>query len=170
MESSQQFQRAAPPWSPVRAIGQVRPLPVPAQPAAPQDTKTPHSEHELMSVGGATLHRVEPAKEPGFEPMLAELETAEAALRSAAATVARARDAIRAAIDQSATLEATAQTLIECERDLGEARTAGERDRLRASALESELTRRNDVFHNLRSKLRDLLGSVESDGGSLPLL
>ena len=170
MESSQQFQQPATPWSPVRPLGQVRPLPVPAQPVVPHDTELPsHAEPE--SLGGAVLHRVEHAQNgPEFEPMLAELETAEAALRSAAATVARARDAIKAAIDQSATLEATAQTLIECERDLGDARAAGERERVRASALESELTRRNDVFHSLRSKLRDLLGSVESDGGSMPLL
>ncbi len=169
MESSQRFHQPATPWSPVRAIGQVRPLPVPAQPVAPHDTEAPaHAEPE--SLGGAVLHRVERQSRPEFEPMLAELETAEGALRSAAATVARAREAIKAAIDQSATLEATTQTLIECERDLGDARAVGERERIRATALESELTRRNDVFHSLRSKLRDLLGSVESDGGTMPLL
>lgn len=102
---------------------------------------------------------------PELELVIIELATAKASLRATGATLERAGDALRVAVQQGANLQVAEQKLAERERDLAAAVAAKEQETARASELEAEVGRRNDFVKALGSRLRELTMSVETAQG-----
>lgn len=102
---------------------------------------------------------------PELELVIIELATAKASLRATGATLERAGDALRVAVQQGANLQVAEQKLAERERDLAAAVAAKEQETARASELEAEVARRHDFVKALGSRLRELTMSVETAQG-----